>query len=1000
MLSDYFISSGMNNLKRLNMRMIPGGLVLFFSLLIFPHAWSQETYEVSGTVRDTVGVLAGVNVTVEGTLTGTVTDMDGNYTIDVPGENRLVFSYVGYATREFNISESQVLNVLMEPDMARLDELVVIGYGVQKKSDLTGAVGHVSSDELNTGVLTDAVQGIQGKLAGVSVTKKGGDPNAGFDIKIRGASSLQTSTSPLFVIDGVPGADPTTISSDDIESFNVLKDASAAAIYGSRGAFGVVLITTKRGSERNGARVDFNTYFSNDFVANRLDLLTGDQYRNFVTGKPELASQFLDGGTSTDWQDEIFRTGMSQNYNLAFSGGDDATAYRASLSHNDIEGVVIGSDRTRTTARINLDQDVLNGRLSFSSGLSATFEKNNYISYGGWGSNEILYQAFQRNPTDPVIDEEGDYYEIERVFQYYNPVNLVDQIHDERDAKRYFGFLNSNLEIFEGFQAGVNLAYTRNDDEGFYFEPTSMYLGNHDGYGRRNYNNFESRLLEATLRYSDEFGSHNIETVGGYSFQEDFFTGFRADGRQPFLNYTMMHDLSLLQNVVPGRNIDSNKESSRLISFFARGIYNWNSRYYLTATIRRDGSSKFGINNEWGWFPSVSLMWNLTNENFIQQNNIINNLRLRAGYGITGNQEIGIYNDLLWYRSAGTAPNFETGEESILFEFAHVANPDLKWEENAELNVGIDFGFLDNRISGSFDYFNKKTYDLLGLYSVPVPPNVAGRVWANVGEFQTEGFEFFIQGYPARTPNVDWRTAVTFMSYNQDVVSLSNDQYPWSRLQEGYLSGPGLVGDLNWTQVVDQGLPLGTWFMPEYAGLSADGKFLFYTEAGGVTRELENAERRNVGSAQPDFEMGWSNYFTLFGNIDMNFTFRGVYGYQVFNTTRMIFGNPIFLPTRNVLGVAVDEYESGLSDNPKVSSYYLEDASFLRLDNVSIGYTFLNAGTFERLRIYAASNNVFTVTGYSGIDPEISTTGLSFGLDQYNVYPKTRTVTLGINLTL
>lgn len=974
-------------------------LLVLIMMFQFSHLYAQESFTVRGTVKDSFGEMIGVNVVVKGTTTGTVTNLDGLYEITVPAGARLQFSFVGYAIAEFVITQSQTLDVLLEPDFARLDELVVIGYGVQKKSDLTGSVGHVRSDELNTGVLTDPVAGIQGKIAGVSVTKKGGDPNAGYDIKIRGASSLTTNTSPLFVIDGVPGADPTTISPDDIESFNVLKDASAAAIYGSRGAFGVVIITTKRGMDRQGARIDFNTYVSNDFVAKRLDLLSGQQYRDFVTSKTELASQFLDGEANTDWQDEVYRTGISQNYNLAFSGGDDKTVYRASLSHSDYEGVVIGSDKARTTARINIDQKALNDKLKISTGLSATFEKNNYISYGGWGSNEVLYQAFQRNPTDPVKDANGDFYEIERVFQYYNPVNLVEQIHNERDAKRYFGFLKADLEIFKGLEAGVNLAYTRNDDEGFYFEPTTMYLGNHDGYGRRNYNNYSSKVLETTLRYNTQIGKSGIETVGGYSFQEEFFTGFNAEGRNPFLNYTMMHDLSLFQTVVPGRNIGSYKSSSRLISFFARGIYNWDSKYFLTATIRRDGSSKFGINNEWGWFPSVSAMWNITNEAFMNEVNLINNLRLRFGYGLTGNQEIGNYNDIRYYQSAGTAPNFETGEDAILFRFAHEANPDLKWESNSELNVGLDFGVLDNKISGSFDFFTKKTFDLLGQYSVPQPA-VIDRVWRNVGEFKTTGFEFFIQVYPVRNTNFDWRTAVTFLTYKQEVVSLSSDPYNWTRLQTGYLSGPGLVGDLNWTQVVDENIPLGTWFMPEYAGLSADGKFLFYTAAGGVTRNLELAERREVGSAQPDFEFGWSNYMNIYKNLDLNFTFRAVYGYEVFNTTRMIFGNPIFLPTRNVLNEAIDEYERGLTDNPKVSSYYLEDASFIRLDNISLGYNFKNVGQFEKIRVYIASNNVFTLTKYSGIDPEISTTGLSFGLDQYNVYPKTRTVTLGINVTL
>jgi TonB-dependent starch-binding outer membrane protein SusC len=971
------------------------------NLIAITQVTAVQQNEVSGRVVDeeTGEPLPGVNIMIQGTLIGTVTDFDGVYRINVDDpEAILVFSFVGFNSSRIRVGENQIINVNLVPDLARLDEVVVIGYGYQRKSDLTGAVGHVSAADLNEGVLTDALQGIQGKMAGVSITKRGGDPNAGFDVKIRGASSYSTGTAPLIVVDGIPGVDATTISPEDIESVSVLKDASASAIYGSRGAFGVILITTKRGAEQAGSRIDFNTYYSSDAVTSRLDLLTAEQYRNFVGDNPSYASQFLDGGGNTNWQEQVFRRGISQNYNLAFSGGDELIAYRASVSHNDIQGAVIGSERARTIARINLDQTALDGRLNLSTGFAATFERNNYINYDGWGSNSILFQAFQRNPTDPLKNDNGGFYEADRVFQYFNPVNLVEQIHNERDAKRYFGFLNVNLELFDGLVAGANIGYTRDDHENFYFEPTTMYRGTHNGYGNRNYQNTESRLLETTLRYSNSIGMHNIESVGGYSFQEDFGTGFRAGGTQPFLNYTRMHDLGMFQSVVPA-NVGSNMESNRLISFFLRGIYNWDQKYFLTGTIRRDGSSRFGIHNKWGWFPSVSAMWNLTNEDFLRYNETINNLRLRAGYGITGNQEIGNYNDLRWYASHGTAPNFETGEQSILLRFAHEANPDLKWEENAELNIGIDFGFFDNRISGSADYFNKTIYDLLGPYSVPVPPNRVDRQWANVGEFRTSGFEFLLQTYPVRNRIFDWRTSMTFLTFTQDVVNLAGE-YNWERLRAGYLSGPGLVGADNWTQVVDEGISLGTWFMPEYAGLSADGKFLFHTAAGGVTREIQDAERRIVGSALPDFELGWTNFITLYRNIEINFNLRAIYGYEIFNTTRMIFGNPIFLPDRNVLSEAIDEYERGLRDNPKVSSYYLEDASFLRLDNISIGYNFVNPGRFERIKVYIASNNVFTLTNYTGIDPEISTTGLSFGLDQYNVYPKTRTLTLGVNITL
>ncbi|MBZ0243198.1 MAG: TonB-dependent receptor, partial [Bacteroidales bacterium] len=363
-------------------------------------------------------------------------------------------------------------------------------------------------------------------------------------------------------------------------------------------------------------------------------------------------------------------------------------------------------------------------------------------------------------------------------------------------------------------------------------------------------------------------------------------------------------------------------------------------------------------------------------------------------------QEFSNYQALAYYQAGEPTLNFETGENAILMQYAHAANPNLKWEENAELNIGIDFGLFEDKISGSIDYFQKTTYDLLGQYSVPMPPYPAPSIWANVGEFKVNGLEIFLQAYPMRTKNFDWKTAVVFSTYKQEVVTLSNDEFDMAELHEGWLSGRGLVGDLNWTQIVRPGLSLGTWYMPEYAGLSADGKFLFYTAAGGVTRDIEKAERRDVGSAQPKFELGWSNYFTFYKNFDASFTVRGVFGNKIFNTTNLIFGNPIWLPDVNVLQSALDEKARGLNDSPRLSSYYLEDGSFVRLDNVSIGYNIKNLKVVKNIRVYFTSNNLLTITDYSGIDPEISATGLSFGLDQYNVYPKTRTFTLGVNVTL
>jgi len=977
-------------------------------LTVFVFTVYGQTGRVRGIITDRITgeALPGASVILEGTTIGSTTNPNGEFEFEVPAGNVvLVASFIGYTSTnvELVVPEGQTVRANFElfADITVLGEFIVIGYGVQRRSDMTGAVASVTSEDLQQGVILDPIQAMQGRAAGVSITRRGGDPNAGFDVKIRGASSLNTGTQPLFVIDGVAGADPTTVAPTDIESFSILKDASAAAIFGSRGANGVIIITTKRGAKGAEPQVDFNSYVSIDQVASRLDLMSAADYRQFVADNPSFAAGFSDGGANTDWQDEVFRTGMSQNHTLSFSGGGVASSYRASVSHMDFTGVVRGSRKTRTIGRINVDQTALDGRLTIASGLSGTIEQNMFINYGGWNRSNVLLMTFLRNPTDPVFDQNNEYHEINRRYNYWNPRAIISGIQNERDAKRLFGYLQANLEIFDGFSAGVNLAYTRNDDESFYFEPRALYSRSQPGFGRRAYGNFESRLLETTLRYDNDFGLHNIQAVAGYSFQENYSTGFSAQGQNPATDLLRAYNLRALLTVTAVDDINSFKSSSRLISFFGRTMYNWDSRYFLTATVRRDGSSRFGPANRWGIFPSASAMWNITGENFMDNLDFVNNLRVRVGYGITGNQEFGNYNHLAFYSIGGTSINFDTREESILFQFSHNTNEHLKWEENAELNVGLDFGFFHDRISGSVDFFDRRTYDLLGSYSVPVPPNAVGRTWANVGEFSVRGLAVFLQAFVVDTDILDWRTMVTFSRYRQNVVNLSSEEFPWTRLQVGYLSGPGLVGDLNWTQIVDPGLPLGTWYMPEYAGLSNDGVFLFHTAAGGVSRELHLAERRNLGSAQPDFELGWTNFFNLFGDFDASIALRAIYGHQVFNTTRMILGNPITaFPNTNALRSAVDEYNRGVRDIPKVSSYFLEDGSFLRVDNISLGYNLMNVAGFSRVRLFLAANNVFTLTNYTGLDPEISFSGLSFGLDQFDVYPRTRTFTVGINANL
>lgn len=970
-------------------------LLLLLPLVIF----SQNT--ITGFVSDAKDGfgLPGVTIVIKGTSMGTVTDVNGDYSIKASPENTLVFSFVGYETKEISVGSNLVLNVSLSESSQELEELVVIGYGVQKKSDRTGAMASVDSEDLNKGLLSDPIQGLVGKVAGVTVNKKGGDPNSGFSVKVRGSAGFFSGTSPLFVVDGVPGVDPTTIASEDIESFNILKDASATAIYGSRASNGVVMITTKKGTAGKPI-LEYSNNIAFENVARKLEFLTADEYRDLAARQGLTLS---DGGANTDWQDVIYRTGIAQSHNLSAAGGTEQSTYRLAVTHFNHDGVVTGTSKQRTIGRLNITQKAIENRLLLQANISSTVENNDYIDYSGSGPNDVLYQMFQRNPTDPVYNEDGSFYEIDRDFNYYNPLALIEQIQNERQAKRLNGSLRADFEVLKGLKAGVNLGYVRNDHENFYFEPTFFRGGTTSGYGSRKYDNFESKVLETTLSYDKSISEiHNLNLVAGYSYQKDLFDGFNAGGRSPQSDFVLSNNIGVLLDVVPGRDIGSFKGTNTLVSFFGRAVYNYQSKYYLTATLRRDGSSKFGINNKWGTFPSASIAWNIGQEDFMDDLDWISQLKIRTGYGLVGNQEIDGYWGILYYSNAGITVNPENGADAIGFNRSWNSNPNIKWEENSELNIGVDYGFLANRFTGSIDYYNKKTYDLLAPYFVPVPPNAVNTTWANVGTIRNEGIEASLQAFLISNPEFKWKSNLTFSRNVQSVESLSGFGFEWSpsSIREGWLSGRGLVGDQNWTQIVSPGYALGTFFMPEYAGLSADGKFLFYTAAGGVTRFVNQAERRVVGTAQPDFELGWSNDLN-YKNWDLGFALRAVVGGDVLNVTRMVFSNPTILPSLNALAEVKDEIERGLTDAPKVNSYYLEDATFVRLEHITLGYNFnvSNLGWISKFRVYFSGNNLLLLTGYSGLDPEITYDGRSFGLDQYNVYPKTKAYTFGLTAT-
>ena len=977
-----------------------------FMLLCLSIGISAQQLTVNGLVTDSKdgSPMPGVNVIIENTSKGVVTDIDGKYNINVDdAAATLSFSFVGYVPQKVAIDGRTSINVALEPAVTGLDEIIVIGYGTQKKSDKTGAVVNVTASELNQGVLTDPIQGLQGKAAGVMITKKGGDPSAGFSVKIRGQASFFSSTEPLYVIDGVPGVDPTTIAPEDIESFNILKDASSSAIYGSRASSGVILITTKRG-KAGVSSVSYNGYVSIDQVANRLDLLSASDIRTLLIGNKDSA--VLDGGANTDWQDEIYRTGISQSHNINFSGGNEATTYSASLTHNPITGIVKGTKKVRDIGRISLVQKAIDNKLTVTASLSGTLEHNDYIQYDGYGTKDVFFQALQRNPTDPVRNADGTYYETSRGFNYTNPLNLIDNIQNQRDAKRYLGNLRLDFEITKSLSTSLNLAYTRDDNENFYFVPLSFYA-QPEGEGRRQYDNKASSILEYTINYNHIFNDvHTISLVGGYSYQEDVVDGFKAQGKNPLSNYVQSNNLAVLTTLTVNDAISSYKESNKLISFFGRAAYNYNSKYYLTGTVRQDGSTKFGSGNKWGIFPSASIAWNAANEEFIKSGlSQINQLKLRIGWGLAGNQNFDRYNSLTSVGVIGTAKDPDTGKDIVSFSYLYNSNPQLKWEENEELNIGLDYGLFDNRISGSFEYYRKKTHDLLAKIDAKSTSDIAPKTWVNAGQIDNNGFEANLQVFVVNKKNITWKSVFTYSTNKQKVVSLES---PF-RL-EGDINAQGNTGVK--AQKIQAGYELGTFYGLKYAGLTNTGLFQFRTRQGdtinintkvnGKPIDFYNDSlRQPIGNALPKYEFGFSNYFTFFKNIDFSFSVRGVMGFDILNATKMVFSNPTTLPSLNGTRDALTEIKNGLTDTQLYSDYYIEDGSFVRLDNITLGYTFDLKGYkyIKSCRVYTTASNLLTITNYTGVDPEISYSGMSFGIDNFNVYPKATTVTFGLNLT-
>ena len=1010
-------------------------LTLLAIVLLFGHsaAWAQGR-TVTGKVTDPTGFgLPGVSVQLKGTQRGTNTDANGTFSLsDVPANATLVLSFIGYTAQEVVVGNRTTVDVKLAEDTKALEEVVVVGYGTAKRKDLTGSVAQVTAKEFNAGVNPNPLQAIQGKVAGLVITAPSGDPTQNPTVRLRGYTSLAGGSDPLYVVDGMIGVPINTISPADIESMDVLKDASAAAIYGSRAANGVILITTKRG-KAGKTTVTFNNYVGVSTISRQYDVLDAQGYRDAVSKIKGAASlndkqRFPDGNFNTDWTKEVTQNGTVNNHDIAIAGGLPTFSYRGSVNYINQNGIIKNTALDRITGRINLDQKAFDNRLNIQYNLSYSETNKKYDS-------GIIGRAVTFLPTLPVRNADGSYYEVGGSFDLFNPVAMLENIINNGVQRYLQGGMNLRYEILDGLTVGVNGQLQRdNTVNNFYTNPAIKAYAANNGRASRNFSEDNNRLLELTANYTKGFGSdpnNNFSLLAGYSYQQFDRDGFGAANSgfvTPDINFSNL-GLGSGTIVNPGNNYTSSyRNQNKLISFFGRATVNMNDRYNLTATIRRDGSSKFGANNKWGMFPSVGAGWTISNESFFPKGNTLNFLKLRVGYGATGNSEgISPYNSIQLYGQKGTYYDGTLGDFLPGYGITQNANPNLKWEVLTTSNVGLDFQLLGGRFNGTVEYYNKLTKDMLYPYSVPADgvTYFANTILANVGSMRNSGFELSFGGDVIQKDNFSWNARVVGAYNKNTIVSLSNDQFNNGQVRFNPFNGRGL-SDV-FASYLTPGQALGEFNnVPTFTGsYSADGQPLLKAATGDTpVTDVSKADAAAAvaagsplkqGNPQPFLNASFINTFRYKG-FDVYFQLRGTFGNTILNAIRSNLLIPGSILETNML--------KGVTDLPPnysvnvLSTNWLESGSFVRFDNWQVGYNIpLPASKYiTNARIYAGGNNLFIITKYKGIDPELqvkadlqtnsgviqqapNAVGLDGGGYGNIVYPKTRTFQLGLNLT-
>lgn len=967
----------MNALKR---------FTLVAALILIGLGANAQNKTISGTVRDDRSEpLPGATLVVAGSNAYAITDSNGKFSLSASQGQEITVSYLGFDDYVFTVTGTSQYNINMRPSEATmLNESVAIGYGTTTKKEVTGSVTSLRSEDFDRGAYNSPAGMLQGKVAGLQITNpNGGDPNGSFEILLRGTNTLSAGQGPLIIIDGVVDADLSTINFQEVETIDVLKDGSAAAIYGTRGTNGVIIITTKR-AQSGRTSVDYDGQVSVQTVLSRAKPMNAKQFREAVTAYVNGGEAYLYGG-ETDWFEQITRTPISHKHSLAISGGSEKFSHRTVLNIEQNQGILKKNDVSKYLVKTNIHQEALEGWLVFDYNLSYTKRKYNGTRSG------IFRQAFFHNPTEYVYDpsdtENGGYFTV-TAMDYYNPVAMLNERNGETDVDVIGanGRATLNIKPVKGLKWDNFISYgiTRRESRDY---KTRYYPGETGMMGSAEIENSISTDLqyETTLNYNNSFGNHNLQAILGYTYQT---RGYRGSY---MYNYSYDTDFFGTDNIGSGyalqdgmAQMSSSRSSSKYVAFFGRVMYNYADKYLASVSLRRDGSSRFGAQNKWGWFPAVSLGWRITQENFMKEVTWLNELKLRAGYGVTGNQDFDNYRSLFLMSTNGHY--YSNGRWYNTYVPASNANPNLGWEKKSEFNVGVDISVLDGRLGGTIDYYYRLTTDLLYDYAVPVPPYDYKSFFTNVGSISNSGIEVTINAIPVKTRNWEWNTTFIFSRNSNKLIKFTNEEFQGQEYRIGWVNTPLGV----YSQRLMEGESLGSFYGPIYQGV--DEK----TGNAIVSTDDEN-EWVRLGSAYPDFSLGWSNSLR-WGNLSLSATFRASIGGKVLNQMRGVYENITNMGLQNIQESWL--YDQSYTGGVVYSSKYLEDATYLKLDNVSLTYNIpLNTNFIKGLRVYATAQNVFILTGYTGVDPEVSLTGLAPGIAPLSYYPRTRTFTLGASIT-